>query len=276
MDLISLSSLAYVSLFAIAVIGLPHGSLDGAIASFLGFKSIKSFSKFLFLYIIMSIGVIFFWFLFPVISLLLFLLISIYHFGSCDANFIINKIDKLIISIAHGGSVVMGVIYFQKDISFQIFEYLSGSKIYLFFQFVDYFFYFILIFICFYFYLCLKNKKFFKNFIEIPLILLIAFFAHPLVTFSIYFCCIHTPRHIVDVIKNLRKKNYNYMKIIYTTIIFTVLSWLLGLIGYLYLLPTFGNTEAILKVVFIGLAALTLPHMILVDGFYKPETRKSH
>ena len=38
MDLISLSPLAYVSLFAIAVIGLPHGSLDGAIASFLGFK----------------------------------------------------------------------------------------------------------------------------------------------------------------------------------------------------------------------------------------------
>ena len=140
------------------------------------------------------------------LTFLLFLLISIYHFGSCDANFIINKIDKLIISIAHGGSVVMGVIYFQKDISFQIFEYLSGSKIYLFFQFVDYFFYFILIFICFYFYFSLKNKKLFKNFIEMNLILLIAFFAHPLVTFSIYFCCIHTPRHIVDVIKNLRKK----------------------------------------------------------------------
>ena len=47
MDALILSPITYSALFAIAVIGLPHGSLDGAIASFLGFKNIKSFSKFL-------------------------------------------------------------------------------------------------------------------------------------------------------------------------------------------------------------------------------------
>ncbi len=274
MDNIILTPAAYFSLFAIAFIGLPHGSLDGAIASFLGFKSIKSFSKFLFFYVLISIGVIFFWFYFPIISLFLFLLISIYHFGSCDANATENKFNRLIISIAHGGSVVLGVIYFQRYTSFKIFEYLSGSDVYSFIPFIDYFFYLILFVIGIYFYLCLKNKNLFKKFIEIPLMLLIAYFAHPLVSFSIYFCCIHTPRHTIDVIKNLKQKNFNHQKIILTASVFTVLSWLLGLIGYLYLLPNLGNSESILKVIFIGLAALTLPHMILVDGFYKPKTRK--
>ena len=276
MEALILSPITYSALFAIAVIGLPHGSLDGAIASFLGFTNIKSFSKFLIFYVCISIGVIFFWFYFPVISLLLFLFISIYHFGSCDANSINNKIHRLIISIAHGGSVVVGVIFFQTFISFKIFEYLSGSDVYAYVYFVDYFFYVILFFIGFYLYLCFKNKNLFIKFIEIPFILLIAYLAHPIVTFCIYFCCIHTPRHTIDVIQNLKRDNFHYKKIIYTTMIFTVLSWLLGLIGYLYLLPILGNSESILKVIFIGLAALTLPHMILVDGFYKPKTRKSN
>ena len=180
----------------------------------------------------------------------------------------------MIISIAHGGSVVLGVIYFQKYTSFKIFDYLSGQDVYLYIHLVDYFFYLILLFVGIYFYLCLKNKKLFKKFIEIPFMLLIAFFAHPLVSFSIYFCCIHSPRHTIDVVNNLKQKNFNYKKIILITIIFTVLSWLLGILGYLYLLPKLGNSESILKVIFIGLAALTLPHMILVDGFYKPKTRK--
>tara|TARA_B100000787_G_scaffold170046_1_gene163620 strand:+ start:565 stop:1395 length:831 start_codon:yes stop_codon:yes gene_type:complete len=274
MELIILTPITYFALFAIVVIGLPHGSLDGAIASFLGFKSIKSFSKFLFLYVFISIVVILFWFYYPLISLFLFLFISIYHFGSCDAGTIKNKFNRLIMSIAHGGSVVLGVVYFHKFTSFKIFEYLSGPDVYLFIHLADYFFYLILLFVCIYFYLCLKNNHLFKKFMEIPLMLLIAYFAHPLVSFSIYFCCIHTPRHIIDVIKNLKQKNFNYKKIILTTIIFTMLSWLLGLIGYLYLLTNSGNSESILKVIFIGLAALTLPHMILVDGFYKPKTRK--
>ena len=53
---------------------------------------------------------------------------------------------------------------------------------------------------------------------------------------------------------------------------FTLASWLVGGAAFLWLEN--GDLDAaLLQVVFIGLAALTVPHMILVDGFFAKEQR---
>ena len=64
---------------------------------------------------------------------------------------------------------------------------------------------------------------------------------------------------------NLKNKYF----VIYSTIIFTVISWIGGLGIVYYLVQNLSLYESILKVIFIGLAALTLPHMLLVDIVYR-------
>ena len=71
------------------------------------------------------------------------------------------------------------------------------------------------------------------------------------------------------MIKNIYSNLTNKKFVIYSTLIFTVISWLGGLGIIYYLVQNFSIYESILKVIFIGLAALTLPHMLLVDVVYR-------
>jgi ABC-type maltose transport system permease subunit len=54
-------------------------------------------------------------------------------------------------------------------------------------------------------------------------------------------------------------------------VLFSFFSWVVGIIGVYYILDFYDFSESVLKVTFIGLAALTVPHMILVDGFFRPK-----
>ena len=54
-----------------------------------------------------------------------------------------------------------------------------------------------------------------------------------------------------------------------STAIFTLLTWLGGCAAIIYLSNNFSFSESFIKTIFIGLAALTLPHMVLIDYFYR-------
>jgi len=264
-----LTILNIISFFLIFFIGLPHGSFDGAVASLVGFSNRIQFLQFLFYYLTLFFLVILFWLYFPIAALTIFITMTIIHFGLCDwTNFKINKF-KYSISFTYGMTIIFGIIFFNENHSFLIFEYLTNDKIY-FFQ--KYFFipYFLtLSSIIYFFYLSIFEKELRKGIIEIVFLLFIFYIFDPLLSFAIYFCFFHTYKHLKHLINNIYLNLTNKKFVIYSTLIFTAISWISGLLIVYYLVQNLSLYESMLKVIFIGLAALTLPHMLLVDLIYR-------
>ena len=267
--LAELTNLNIISFLLIFFIGLPHGSFDGAVASLVGFNNRVQFLQFIFYYLALFFLVILFWLYFPIIALSIFIIMTITHFGLCDwTNYKINKY-KYSVSFTYGMTVIFGIIFFNENQSFLIFEYLTNDKIY---SIKKYFFipYFLTsLSIIYFIYLSFFEKKFRRGIIEISFLLFIFHLFDPLLSFAIYFCFFHTYKHLKHLIKNIYLNLTNKKFVIYSTLVFTVISWFGGLGIIYYLVQNFSLYESILKVIFIGLAALTLPHMLLVDVVYR-------
>tara|TARA_B100001057_G_C22609627_1_gene856037 strand:+ start:97 stop:915 length:819 start_codon:yes stop_codon:yes gene_type:complete len=264
-----LTILNIISFLLIFFIGLPHGSFDGAVASLVGFNNKIKFLQFIFYYLLLFFLVILFWLYFPIIALTIFITMTITHFGLCDwANFKINKY-KYSVSFTYGMTVIFGIIFFNENQSFLIFQYLTNDNIY---KLQKYFFipYSLTFFSIIYFiYLSFFEQKLRKGIIEILSLLIIFYFFDPLLSFTVYFCFFHTYKHLKHLINNIYLNLTNKIFVIFTTLIFTVISWVGGLGIVYYLVQNLSLYESILKVIFIGLAALTLPHMLLVDVIYR-------
>lgn len=89
---------------------------------------------------------------------------------------------------------------------------------------------------------------------ELVTIALVAAIVHPLVSFAIYFALWHSPRHMIalDVERRAVKP----------TLIATAATLLAGVLVWRLLDP---STAAATQVIFIGLAALTTPHLVVTE-----------
>ncbi len=267
--MIDLNTLDIVSFLLIFFIGLPHGSFDGAVASLVGFKTRLEFCKFLFYYILLFCLVIIAWLNFPIISLIIFLIITIIHFGLCDWSFYKINHHKIFISLTHGMTVIFGIIYFNEDESFKIFKYLTNDNIYFLKNYFLIFYLITSLLILHFIYLSLFEKKLRKGIFEIFFLLFVFYLFEPLLGFTIYFCFFHTYKHLKQLLKNIYLHLPNKKFILLTTVLFTIVSWVSVILIVLFLFQNISLYQSIIKVIFIGLAALTLPHMILVDYIYR-------
>ena len=98
---------------------------------------------------------------------------------------------------------------------------------------------------------------------------LIFYMLSPLAGFAFYFCMVHTPRHLLRVWGHLDRQNFKRRSMVPMALGFTCASWVAGGIA-LWMIPlAMSADEHLLRVIFIGLAALTVPHMLLVDGLFR-------
>ena len=268
-----------VCLFLILIIGISHGSLD----NIKGKKLLKVFgfeSEYIFyiIYLTISSSIILLWVIFPNTVLLLFLIVACYHFGKEDTVFFVEKevFFKELLYFFKGSSVIIAPLFFHREETNEIFRTLNFN-IFENSLFSDYFLITILFlsFISLFFLSYKKNINYkillIADFLSI---LIINFFLSPVLAFTLYFCFLHSIRHSITLIFELDKSLKNgFRKFIKKAIPLTLITGFAFIVA-IYLLNNFYElNEAIYKVIFIGLASLTFPHILLEYLLEKNEKR---
>ena len=262
-------------LFLILTIGVSHGSLDHIKGKkLLELFNIQHTYLFYLIYILISLGIIFTWILFPSTTLILFLIVASYHFGKEDTEFLV--IDKSylteILYFFKGFLIILAPMYFHfqdtvnifklllidNEVFYSILSFVEANKI------IE-----IGIFISTTSSIFLFLNKFeiikFSIFLDFFSIIILNYYLPPLIAFTIYFCFLHSIRHSISLAVELDGNSLlNGFKIfVKKAIPLTILTGVFCLIS-LYLLNSGNNLDSsILKVIFIGLASLTFPHILL-------------
>lgn len=261
--------------FLILIIGVSHGAYDHIKGrSLLKIYNINNIFIFYLSYILVGLIVIFTWFVTPSISLLIFLIFASFHFGKEDSQFLLKKrsITYLIFFVFKGLLIVTAPLYFNFVETINIFKLLliENENFYRYLDWIESKNILItLISLSFLVNILLTIVNFkisnLTLLLDFASILILNYFLSPLVAFTIYFCFLHSIRHIIAIANEVNNRNLydglkEFIKKASTLAIVTVILFILALIiTYNY----FEINDAILKIIFIGLASLTFPHILL-------------
>ena len=264
-----------VCLFLILSIGISHGALDNQKGKRL--SQLYNIQKSYFFYLIYSfigVSIIIFWLFFPTLSLILFLIVASYHFGKEDTEFLINNknVSNLILYFLKGSLIIIAPLMFHFVETINIFKLLliENENFYLFLNFIEdnsILLFALSISLLSNIYYLLKDFKIVNILILLDFFSIIAlnYFLTPLVAFTIYFCFLHSFRHSISLITELNEKSLKIGAITFIkkAMPLTVLTAILYIISLYFLSNFYQLNDAILKVIFIGLASLTFPHILL-------------
>lgn len=252
--LVQLIGLALV----VVVLGLPHGALDPWIAERIGLCQTRAQTTFFTLgYLLVAALVVLLWVWFPVTSLLFFLVISAWHFSGDWAKSMVWPLRW-----CAGAALLLMPIGFHTQTVATIFTHLSGeggaavANV-----------------------LALPEPWLFaimlglgavalglgqwQTALEYLALLVLAYVAPPLVYFALYFSLLHSPRHLLGLFRQASPNEYP--RLIRMLLIYTSATLLLA-VPLWWLWSALPMDSVILRLVFIGLAAVTVPHMILITA----------
>ena len=261
-----------VCFFLIATIGVSHGSLDHIKGDkVLKIFKIKSKSIFYFVYIFISLIILGLWLIYPLFTLITFLIVAAFHFGKEDSVFGKNRNIKLldVFLFFKGSLVILAPLYFNPDETIGIFQILNvdlnpiNNNILIMLialSVISNFF---------------VNKNIFFSSLDALTIIILNLNFLPLLSFTIYFCFLHSLRHSFSLIKEINSKNFKkglfgFLKQALPLTFVTAIGFLVIIffLNKYYLLDA-----ALIKVIFIGLASLTFPHILLEHLLEKNEKK---
>jgi len=256
-------------------IGISHGSLDNVKGKKLfQILKINNFVLFYLSYISIAVSIIILWIILPSISLVIFLFVASYHFGKEDTQFLINDNSYInqILFLIKGSLIVLAPLYFHFDetisifklilvdneVFYEILNFVETNKI-LFFGVILSTFANILLFS--------RNFEFKKLtiFLDYFSILILNYYFSPLFAFTLYFCFLHSVRHSITLMLELSDNNLSQGFTIFLkkALPLTIFTAFFCFVSLFYLNNNYDFDSSILKIIFIGLASLTFPHILL-------------
>ena len=240
----------------IVLLGLPHGALDPWIAQRMGLRNTPlQIFMFTSAYIVLAALVVLFWLWFPALSLFIFLMMSAWHFSG-DWIKTINQPFRL----GAGALLLLMPIGFHTETVSQIFLALSGingAHLATALSLPSWFLVTAMTLIA----AAAAAQRQWQSCLEYLSLLGLAYFTPPLIYFTLYFCLLHSPRHLMGLLITAPVDTLPYllrMMVIYT------LSSLVLIGGLWWLWSELPSSTLMLKLIFISLAAVTVPHMLLI------------
>ncbi len=241
----------------IMVLGVPHGALDTMFAQrLLGIRTLPGWIGFGVLYMLLAVSVVGLWALAPVIFLIGFLAVSLLHFsGDPVAS------TPLTARWFYGGAVIfLPTLLHGPDVT-QLFAFLVGidaaQLLVPWLQWLGWPWLLGLSVAA-----GISARSNWVTGLELAAVGLVALLLPPLMAFTIFFCGMHSARHI------LRAMDYSGMRsarLLIAAALLPMLGVLLfSALAFFWLRNTPLDAQVV-QLVFVGLAALTLPHMVLVE-----------
>ena len=210
---------------------------------------------------------IFLWLVFPSFTLLFFLIVAIYHFGKEDL--IYSDKQNFFKFFLLGSPIILAPLSFHFEETLNIFKilYIENQNFInalYFFEEKNIFIILLILFLIFGLYFAgYENMKQFL--LEKAGIIILNFTCHPLIAFTIYFCFLHSIRHSFKLSSELNEKDFKkgFRKFLNKSLPLTLVTAILFIVCVIILTNYYVLNEAIYKVIFIGLASLTFPHILL-------------
>ena len=247
-------------------IGIPHGSVDHIIA-FINPNARKFDSKLIFYVVYLSLIVfnIILWIISPFLGLLVFLIISCYHFGETQVIGY-NSTDNKILNFVIGANILLS-LFLNNIVELQEILYILPQFASLDLSAFDsVFFLLISVAILMLSIVNFEIKRKVPLYAEITILYMVFFHTDLLTSFALYFGFCHSLPMLMLEFKEF--KTDSFMKFYLKTLPFTILSIIFG-----FLLYQFNNdlltSDNLILFVFIIISSLTLPHVFIMKDFVK-------
>lgn len=272
---ISIENQIIISTFFIMMVGIPHGSLDHLLLPSKGFKSKLKFYTF---YLGLIIANLLIWNYSNISGLILFFIISSYHFGESQLfKFNIkNKITTHFIYLSWGASVIFSFLFYNIDElqllsnSYEDTRYLISNIN------LDFFSYLFLLsnvttLIMFSYFIYSKKVKANKIISEVFFLFVIhlsSFLFPLLICFTLFFIILHSLPCLVNQYNHFKKQNIEFTL---RDFIYLMAPYSLVSISFLILISFCSYTNVINYSVplisIILISVITLPHSFIISKF---------